>query len=452
MSKLPSIRVLIAVMVITLTGLLLIQIYLIADAVNQQNDMFNQNVRIALHEVIRRLDEQELARMIQETPADMQDSISLVPDKLSSSSAYKHFIHQLLSDSVSYYPDSLSLKQALKEELQNNRIATRYEAGIYNDRSFAFSYADSDHYHELLSSEYQQIINYNRDGSSNRLTLIFPDKTRFLINNIIFLLISCLVLLTILVLLFISTVRIIYAQRRLTKMRSDIINNITHELKTPISTISLACQAMKDPDIVQSGTLRDRYVRIIDEENMRLGAMVENVLQTSIIDKGDYKLTLEITDLHEVLDAALESLKIQIEEKSFVIDKLYLANNTQMNGDAMHLTNLFLNIFENALKYVKPEKGNPRLTIKTINEERGFLSIHIIDNGMGIQRENQKFVFDRLFRVPSGNVHNVKGYGLGLNYAKIIAEKHGGSISLWSEIGKGCDFCIVLPLNYNKPV
>lgn len=224
---------------------------------------------------------------------------------------------------------------------------------------------------------------------------------------------------------------------------------MTHELKTPISTISLACEALSDKDLGSSETTRNRFVSMINDENKRLGVLVENVLQSAVLDRGEIQLKPEPIELNSIIEKAVKNVIIQVEKKNGTILIDSKAKNTLITADKVHITNVIYNLLDNANKYTP---DSPVITISTEDIVNGVV-IKIKDNGIGISKENQQKIFDRLYRVPTGDRHDVKGFGLGLSYVKAIIDKHKGKITINSSIGKGTTFSIHLPLkleNYEQ--
>jgi two-component system phosphate regulon sensor histidine kinase PhoR len=221
---------------------------------------------------------------------------------------------------------------------------------------------------------------------------------------------------------------------------------MTHELKTPISTISLACQALSDPDIKTRKGIVENYINVIADENKRLAMVVENVLRTAVMDKGELKLKIVDMDVHDVVSQVLQNMKIQLEQRGgqFITD--LKAINTLVEADEIHLTNVVFNLVDNALKYTDKI---PVIKVGTRNEQQGIV-VFIEDNGIGITKDNQKKIFEKLFRVPTGNIHNVKGFGLGLSYVKAIVDKHNGWIKVKSEPNRGSRFEILIPHKYTE--
>ncbi len=278
------------------------------------------------------------------------------------------------------------------------------------------------------------------------LTLYFPHQKGYLLKTMwSMLLISTLLLLTI-ILAFTYTIQTIFRQKKLSIIKNDFINNMTHELKTPISTISLACEALSDKDVVSNLSIKSNYINMISQENKRLGMLVERVLKSATWEKSDLTLKKEQLDLHEIINNVKENILIQVSSKQSSLTSTLTATNTIIMADKIHITNLIYNLLDNANKY-SPEKTIINISTK---DYRDGILLEVSDSGIGIKKENLNKIFDKFYRVPTGNVHNVKGFGLGLNYVKALVEKHGGEISVSSEYGKGSCFKVYLPNNTNE--
>jgi len=333
----------------------------------------------------------------------------------------------------------------LKEEFALRGIKADYEFGIYNNFNNSFRYAGSTNSSEFIYSDYQVRLYYIGLQNSIMLSVYFPNKTSYILGNIVFLLISAFLVIVVIVGLFIYSIRIIYQQRRISEIKNDLINNITHELKTPISIISLACQALNDEDMAKIEGIRTNYLNMIAQENKRLGSLVENILQSAVMEKGDFKMKIKKVNAHEKVEAALKSFKMKLVERNFNVVQELNADPFVLEADETHFTNMIFNLVDNAIKYSKPNEKTPLLYISSETRD-GFFYLSVEDTGIGISKEDQKKIFDKLFRVSTGNVHNVKGYGLGLNYVKSIVERHNGEIIVKSEPGKGSRFTVKIPL------
>ncbi|MBN2747588.1 MAG: HAMP domain-containing histidine kinase [Bacteroidales bacterium] len=274
----------------------------------------------------------------------------------------------------------------------------------------------------------------------------FPHEKAYLFGQISLMLIMSSLLIISMVFIFLYAIGTIIKQEKLSIMKNDFINNMTHEFKTPISTISLACQALTDKDIPKTADLYSSYIGIIQEENRRLGSMAEKILQSAILERAEMNLNIIDIDITEIVNDVVRNAEIQIRPKNGKISFIDESPNSTIKGDPVHISNVVNNLLDNAIKY---SPDTPTIIIKT-KKEKNCVTISISDNGIGISKSNQKKIFDKLYRVPTGNVHEVKGFGLGLTYVKAIVEKHKGSISLESQLGKGTTFHVKLPVDMNN--
>jgi two-component system phosphate regulon sensor histidine kinase PhoR len=253
---------------------------------------------------------------------------------------------------------------------------------------------------------------------------------------------SLLLALIILVVSFL-TIYVIYRQKKLSEIKSDFINNMTHELKTPISTISLASQMLTDKSLGRDEKSLDHISSLILEESKRLGNQVERVLQMSIFEENKVSLKLQPVYFDRLVRQAADKIILLIEKRNGSLTLDLQSGEDPVNVDETHLQNVVLNLIDNAMKYCT---GSPEIQIRTRSEGRNIQFI-IVDNGIGISKEHQKRIFDKFYRVPTGNIHDVKGFGIGLSYVKKVVDQHHGSIEIESETGKGTTFILTIPKN-----
>lgn len=358
---------------------------------------------------------------------------------------FGEFFKEMLSGYISMTPsdpDTLALDSIIGLKLAEQGINTGYNFGIYDIFLDKLTYTSSNRVKKLTHSEYRIPLSINPFNNQHYLVLFFPHKTQFILRNLLFLLAASTFLILIIIFSFSYTINTIYRQKKLSEIKNDLINNITHELKTPISTISLACQAMNDPDLMNS-SLKDKYVNMISEENNRLALLVENVLQSAVFEKEGFRLKIKQVDLHARIDKAIASLSMQAQTRGVKIIKRLDAKDHEIEADEVMITNLIFNLIDNGIKYSQPNQ--PFIEISTRNQDQHII-LEIRDNGIGISKDDQKRIFEKLYRVPTGNVHNVKGFGLGLSYVKSIVERHHGTIEVKSQLGEGSTFIVKLPL------
>lgn len=305
--------------------------------------------------------------------------------------------------------------------------------------------ADSSHFGALRTSSYRErLFRNDLAGEPCVLHVLVPGSTGHVLRGTWPMLATATVLLLLIAGVFAQAVRTILRQKRLSDIRNDLVNNLTHELKTPISTIALACEALTDPSLPRTEEQVRKYTAMIRDENKRLSALVENVLQSAVEDSGRMVLKPVDLDLHDLVKDVLRSASMQVQRRNGAITLDLAAEAHRVQGDRIHLTNLLYNLIDNAVKYCREE---PRVHIATRNDSEGvWLSVQ--DNGIGIPASEHEKVFDRLYRIPTGNVHNAKGYGLGLSYVRAVARRHGGRVRLESAPGKGSVFHVLIPYEH----
>ncbi|MDR0574678.1 MAG: HAMP domain-containing histidine kinase [Tannerella sp.] len=337
-----------------------------------------------------------------------------------------------------------NLQNIIKTEFVNNGLNLPFVLMVVNNNEQTVYQSESLSKVPKSSDIITQII-FPSDPPSkqNYIKLYFPTKGDYLSESVSFLVPSVIFSLILLV-TFTITIYIIFRQKRLSEMKNDFINNMTHELKTPVSTISIAAQMMKDSDISKSPEVFKHISSVINDETKRLGFLVEKVLQMSLFENQKVALKLKELDINDLIVNIANTFKIKVEKSNGTIDVDLRAENSAIFADEMHITNMLFNLMDNAVKY-RREDVPLRLMARTRNESDKVI-ISIEDNGIGIKKENLKKVFDRFYRVPTGNVHNVKGFGLGLAYVRKVAEDHKGSIRAENGLGNiGTTFIITLP-------
>jgi two-component system phosphate regulon sensor histidine kinase PhoR len=340
-----------------------------------------------------------------------------------------------------------TIDSLLRTEFALAGINTPFEFGLYDfTNNKVFVDHPTDYTQELMKTRFRmRLFPHDIFYHPDYLMLYFPEQSRYVFSNLRLMFATSGFFILIIIGTFYYTIATIIRQKRLSDIKNDFINNMTHELKTPISTISLACEALNDADMAKTPRLVENYSRMIAEENKRLAQLVENVLQSALLEKSDFKLQITSVDVHQVIERVLKSMRMHIEKRKVKIDLQLKAKRFEIEADTVHLTNVVFNLVDNALKYT-PE--SPEIKIET-REQNGQFVLAVSDNGIGISRDQQKKIFEKLYRVPTGNIHNVKGFGLGLSYVKVIVGMHHGQIKLESEPDVGSTFSVYLP--YNQP-
>jgi two-component system phosphate regulon sensor histidine kinase PhoR len=354
-------------------------------------------------------------------------------------------IYKSIADRI----DTTKLDSMLRAEFEQRGIKAKFLYGVYNKlQQPEIIAADAMEYSEsIIAMGYKtQLFPNDPITDPNYLRVWFPNQSRYLLSTMWLMLATSTILLVVIMFLFSFSIRTIYRQKKLSDIKNDFINNMTHELKTPIATISLACEALHDPDMRKSDRAVENYVGMIRDENKRLGILVENVLRTSVFEQGEMKLRLQPIDVHQTIQQVIANIDIQVRKRNGEIITHLDASHAIVEGDQLHITNVIYNLIDNAIKY---SENKPVVEIFTRDEVNG-IAVAFRDFGIGISKENQAKVFDKLYRVPTGNIHNVKGFGLGLSYVKGVVEMHGGTVGVESELKKGSTFTIHLPYKYEK--
>ncbi|WP_304516623.1 sensor histidine kinase [Cecembia rubra] len=337
--------------------------------------------------------------------------------------------------------DTTQLKALIKNHLKERGIEQAFDLAILNDQGIVIPLGPLNQPEKLLPGIQAKLFPSDLLGKENLVLINFPDKKIFILQQIWLPLLSSMLFIAIIIFCFIYAIKVIIRQKNLSDTKNDFINNMTHEFKTPIATVSLAVEALQDPDFLNHDSFRNRYIGIIKDENKRLGQQVEKVLQAATLDKKDFKLKLEILNIQEILTHARNLIALQVENKGGKIQLETKLFDPYLEGDAFHLTHIINNLLDNAIKY---SKEAPYIRLKAWDENDHIL-ISVTDSGIGMSKEAVKKIFDKFYRVPTGNLHDVKGFGLGLAYVKTMLEAHHGEIQVKSEPGKGSMFTLKLP-------
>ena len=338
--------------------------------------------------------------------------------------------------------DTGHVKILLKNHLKERGIDQGFDLAIQDDNGVLIPINKIEDTEKLLQDGIQaRLFPSDIIGKENFLIVNFPNKAYFLFQQIWLPLLSSLLFIGIIIYCFGYAIKVIIRQKNLSEIKTDFINNMTHEFKTPISTVSLAVEALQDPELINQETFRNRYLNVIKDENKRLGLQVEKVLQAATLDKKDFKLKLENINLIEVLNNAKNNFELQVEKKGGKILLETSIKDPIVQADAFHLSHVINNLLDNANKY---SKTNPEIHIKAW-DHGNFLNISILDKGIGMTKEAVKKIFDKFYRIPTGNIHDIKGFGLGLAYVKTMLEAHNGQIQVSSEPGKGSVFTLKIP-------
>lgn len=336
--------------------------------------------------------------------------------------------------------DNGRFKELLDSNFKKMNIDLAFEYAIFNKDSITKVKSEN---FENSNSQYKSIIFKDENNISDyTLRVAFPDKTPFLISSVISLIITSVIFTSIIIIAYITTILLLLRQRQISRIKTDFINNMTHEFKTPIATINLALSAIKNPKTIIDKKKVKKYLKMIYDENNRMHDQVENVLMISHLEKNELNIEKSRHDLNDIINLAISHLSLIAESKNGNITFNKDAGNTQIVGNETHLINVFVNILDNAIKY---NNDRPEILINTKNINDRVI-VDIIDNGIGMSKSVQSKIFDKFYRKQTGDVHDVKGHGLGLAYVKKIIDFHNGDINVKSILGEGSTFSIQLGL------
>jgi two-component system phosphate regulon sensor histidine kinase PhoR len=334
-----------------------------------------------------------------------------------------------------------TLQKLLKTELEEYGVNTRFEFGILSN-GLATKVKSNGFKYDKKSTYSIPIFADNEGNNKYELLVTFPHKKKFLLSDLVGITLLSIIFTLIIIIAYSSALNQLIRQRHISEIKSDFINNMTHEFKTPIATINLALDAIRNPKIIDDKEKVFKYLQMIKDENKRMHAQVENVLRISKLEKKELNIDKESNNIQEVIDDAIEHVHLILEDRQGTITKHFNADRTTALINDVHFTNVIVNILENAIKY---SPDIPKIEVFTENV-KDFVIIKIKDNGLGMSKIAQKRVFEKFYREHTGDIHNVKGHGLGLAYVKRIVEDHNGQVYVESEKGKGSTFIIKIPL------
>lgn len=333
------------------------------------------------------------------------------------------------------------LKKLIKKELSQYGVNTKFEFGIYSHN--LATKIHSDNFMLDPESTYSTPIFTDNEGNERyKLSVVFPNKKRFLLSELVSITILSIIFTLIIIIAYTSALGQLIRQRQISEIKTDFINNMTHEFKTPIATINLALDAIKNPKIIDNKEMIFKYLQMIRDENKRMHAQVENVLRISKLEKRELDIDKESNKIEDIIEDAIEHVSLILEDREGKITSFFNAKRTTVLVNQVHFTNVIVNILENAIKY---STNAPKIEIYTENI-KDIILIKIKDHGIGMSKIAQKRVFEKFYREHTGNIHNVKGHGLGLAYVKKIVEEHNGEVFVESEKDKGSTFTIKIPL------
>jgi len=367
------------------------------------------------------------------------------------SSEFQNMSNQMISE-ISQWEKTLELNSkevdyTLKQSLAYSGIQTPFEYAIIKDGIVQDGTFKKAQKKDFMKSKYMvRLFPGNIIRQDLILSVIFPERANYVLGSMAWILGGSMLFSLFILATFALSLYFIIRQKKISEMKSDFINNMTHEFKTPIATISLAADTITNPKVIKDEASIRHFISMIKKENSRMNKKVETILQIASLDKKEIEFRFENVSMHSIIEHAIDTIDIQVQQRNGKINLNLEAFEPVVYGDSEHLTNLVNNLLDNAIKY-SPE--SPEITVKTKNSEKGLI-LSVEDKGIGMTKAVQSKIFERFYRQSSGNVHDVKGFGLGLNYARAIIDAHRGNITVFSEPGRGSRFDIFLPFNWEN--
>jgi len=498
--KRSTIWILTVVMAIALLGLLAMQIVYLEKMVAMRNSQFSEVVMRSLYSVSRMLEQNETKYFLDKdlaeaeqtysgvgqnsfsfndhpeagidtifsapkhstakvrpanlsTLQDLNDSYQFKQEKLKGQYLYqKSLLNEVILTILNHSSDrpiqeradSATVATYLSSELEFNGLTLPFEFAVVN-RATGMVYK-TDGYSPMSQQDVYSLLLFPNDprNKQNTLNVTFPNKSDYIFSSVKFLVPS--LMFTFLLLgVFLYTISLAFKQKKLSEIKNDFINNMTHEFKTPISSISIAAQMLNDDSVRKSPEMLKHVSTVINDETKRLRFQVEKVLQLSLFDRKNATMRLEEEDANASIYSVINTFKLKVEKYGGKINANLDAEDPIIKVDRMHFTNVIFNLLDNAVKY-RREDVAPELEVTTVNPDEDHIQITVRDNGIGMKREDLKKIFEKFYRVSTGNLHDVKGFGLGLAYVHKMIDLFGGTISAESELNRGSKFIITLPL------
>lgn len=404
---------------LSVLGIIAGQIFWVRNAYTIQEKQFNDRVVIAMSDVV-------------ETIMTMTNDSSITDPVFQKETNF--FVAN-----INETPSPFLLETLLKDEFAKNNLKEEFEYGIYDCRTDSIEFGgrinplDPSVSHAPKEIQYK----YGFNQEQHYFGVLFPNKTAVILKQLDFWIYSS-ILIFLITVFFTYAILVMLRQKRLSEVKTDFINNMTHEFKTPISTIALSTEVLSSDEITQQPDRLKQYVNIIKYENARLKGQVDKVLEIAKLSPKKVNIKLEPVDIQELIHDAVASFEVSVHEAGGEVRTHFSAGHHIVNGDKVHLANVLHNLLDNAVKY---NENSPFISISTHGNSK-WLKLEITDNGIGISQAQRKLIFDKFYRVPTGNLHNVKGFGLGLYYVKTIVEAHQGKISVNSAVGTGTTFTL----------
>ena len=426
---------------ISLLGIIFFQYVWIKQALQDKELQFEETVQMVTINVSRQLIDQsaKMSPFNRRKNADLLFPLNVFPATIAHNFS-RHDIRSLIEKEFEKnnikgidFEFAISTTSMIGDDLQSKNFYNAYMDSVNNISSIIPLYAPG-------NSIAQEI------GPQENLVLVVTHIKNIVWKQMFWMLIGAVVFTCVIFVAFFITIRALLNQKKLSEIKSDFINNMTHEFKTPLATISLAVDALKNEKVINDRTKMDYFSNIIKDENKRMNKQVETILQAALLDKQEIQLNLEPLHAQELIHAAINNIELPIKEKNGTLETNFKATNDMILADEVHFTNIINNLLDNAVKY---SNDNLKIKVTTLNIP-GNLRIKIEDNGIGMNKETLNRIFEKFYRAHTGNIHNVKGFGLGLSYVKSVVDAHRGKIKAESTPGKGSCFTLDFALIKNK--